>query len=60
MATKIYRIVIDNRYFFAKYYKGEGWRIDVPTGTWYFDDTIPNMKREVQNKYPTAKITKVK
>ena len=71
MANKIFRINIDGRCFWAKYYskgtakknmkagkKGNcttaGWHIDVPTGYWWFDDTIPNMKREVLRKYPSA------
>lgn len=69
MATKIYRLNIEGRTFWAKYYnktnakkagKTRGWEITVPTGWWWFDDTIPNMKREILRKYPTAIITKVK
>ena len=69
MANKLYRINIDGRTFWAKYFnkktakklgKTAGWEITVPGGLWWFDDTIPNMKREVRRKFETATFTKVR
>lgn len=69
MADKIFRIVINNKYFFAKYFgkrnakklgKTAGWEIEIPGGVWMFDDTVGNMKREIKATYPTALITKVR
>jgi len=37
-----------------------GWHIQVPTGMWWFDDTIGGMKKEVKSKYPTATFHKRK
>lgn len=71
MANKIFRIVINGRAYWAKYFnKGtakknkkagksgictiNGWHIDIPSGYWWFDATIPNMKREVLRRYPSA------
>ena len=37
-----------------------GWHIQVPTGMWWFDDSVANMKREVKRSFPTATFHKVK
>ena len=74
--SKLFRIVINGRAYFARYYNKAnavlnqkngctegthcGWVIEVPTGVWYFDDTVGNMKRDVLAKFPTATITKIK
>lgn len=69
MANKIFRINIDGRYFWAKYFnkrtakkvgKTAGWEITMPNGMWWFDDTIPNMKRTIKKSFPTATFTKIK
>lgn len=69
MANKIFRINIDGRTFWAKYYnkrtakkvgKTAGWEITLPNCLRWFDDTIPNMKRDVLRDYPTATFTKVR
>lgn len=69
MANKLYTIRINGGFYQAKYFnkrtakklgKTAGWEITVPTGMWWFDDTIPNMKREVLRKFPNAIITKVR
>jgi len=74
--SKLFRIVIGGRAYFARYYNKAnakrnakngadrgthcGWHIDVPTGHWWFDDTVGNMKREVLAKFPTATFHKIK
>ena len=74
--SKLFRIVINGRAYFARYYNKAnakrnakngadrgthcGWHIDVPTGHWWFDDTVGNMKREVLAKFPTATFHKIK
>lgn len=60
MATKIFQITIDGKQFLAQYIKKQGWVIEVPTGVWYFDDTVPMMKREVLSVYPSATFTQIK
>ena len=69
MANKIFRINIDGRTFWAKYFnkrtakkvgKTAGWEITLPTGWRWFDDTIPNMKRNIKRNFPTATFTKIK
>ena len=67
--SKLIRITINGRGYFARYYNkstakknnsSNGWHIEVPTGSWFFDDTIGNMKREVKRTFPTATFHKVK
>ena len=76
--SKLFRIVIDGRLYFARYYNKSnakknrqqgcwqgrgttaGWHIQVPTGMWWFDDTIGGMKKEIKSKFPTATFHKVK
>ena len=74
--SKLIRIVINGRGYFARYYNKSnakknqkngcergthnGWHIQVPTGMWWFDDSMSNMKREVKSKFPTATFHKVK
>lgn len=74
--SKLFRITINGRGYFARYYnkanakrnakngcergRNCGWHIQVPTGFWWFDDNVSNMKREVLSKFPNATIVKVK
>ena len=37
-----------------------GWHIQVPTGMWWFDDTVSNMKKEILSKFPNATFHKIK
>jgi len=69
MANKIFRITIDGRAYWAKYYnkktaktlgKTAGWEIALPNCLRWFDDTIGGMKRDVLRDYPTATFTKVR
>ena len=69
MANKIFRINIDGRTFWAKYFnkrtakkvgKTAGWEITMPNGLWWFDETIGGMKREIKRSFPTATFTKIK